>query len=440
MALSVANLIMMLWLGLTVLLNSPRRTRPVWLTGSGLLLGGLFFVCHTAILGYGPAFTGPGLEYWWRAGWLPLVMLPFIWYLVLLWYTGRWPDDSPLPPLRWPLLLTAGLGLGLILWLVTGQPLPTFSQMTRLDFADAPLFLLAFPIYTGLCTGLALSLLAHPAAPIDSDLRRRRTRRGLSLAALAMVGVAGLVAGAIGWAMFSGIAAGRDNDWAGLTPLAAGIDAGVAGVIAVTVMLLGQAIVTFEIFNDTALPRREFQRQWRNLILLALGYSLLVSAALESNLPPIALLLTATLAMVLFLALSHWRADAWRERYLRQLRPLVTGQPLYPRLLAASPEEFEAAAPFAALCHEGLQAESARLVPLGALAPLVRPLAYPSPAAAPPLPPGLAARLRTSTEIAVPLAEDETGWTIALWSERGLVGALLLGPKRGGGLFTQEEM
>jgi signal transduction histidine kinase len=32
------------------------------------------------------------------------------------------------------------------------------------------------------------------------------------------------------------------------------------------------------------------------------------------------------------------------------------------------------------------------------------------------------------------------GWAISLWNEQGLIGVLLLGPKRDGGLYTQEEM
>ena len=53
LAVSLYNTIVLLWLGLTVLLNSERRSLGVWMLGSGLLLGAGFFISHTAILGSG---------------------------------------------------------------------------------------------------------------------------------------------------------------------------------------------------------------------------------------------------------------------------------------------------------------------------------------------------------------------------------------------------
>ena len=53
MAVSLFNTILLLWLGMTVLLNAERRTWGVWLAGGGLLMGGAFFVSHSAILGHG---------------------------------------------------------------------------------------------------------------------------------------------------------------------------------------------------------------------------------------------------------------------------------------------------------------------------------------------------------------------------------------------------
>ena len=90
MAVSLINTILLIWLGLTVLFNAERRTWGAWLAGVGLMLGGLFFISHTAILGYGLSFYGLGLDFWWRIGLAPVVSLPFVWYLMMLWYSGFW--------------------------------------------------------------------------------------------------------------------------------------------------------------------------------------------------------------------------------------------------------------------------------------------------------------------------------------------------------------
>src|SRR5574341_1176236 len=62
LAVSLANTILLLWLGLTVLLNAERRSWGVWTMGIGLLLGAAFFVSHTAILGSGCGCGYAGLQ------------------------------------------------------------------------------------------------------------------------------------------------------------------------------------------------------------------------------------------------------------------------------------------------------------------------------------------------------------------------------------------
>jgi signal transduction histidine kinase len=55
----------------------------------------------------------------------------------------------------------------------------------------------------------------------------------------------------------------------------------------------------------------------------------------------------------------------------------------------------------------------------------------------------LAAEFRTPQMMCVPLDPARYGgavWAVPLWSERGLIGVLLLGEKRDGGLYTQEEI
>ena len=49
-AVSIYNTVLMLWLGLTILLNAERRVWGVWLAGGSLILGASFFVSHTIIL------------------------------------------------------------------------------------------------------------------------------------------------------------------------------------------------------------------------------------------------------------------------------------------------------------------------------------------------------------------------------------------------------
>ena len=65
MAVSLFNTILLIWLGLTVLLNAERRTWGLWLAGGEILLGGLFFLIHSIILGLGLNTFGRSIDFWW---------------------------------------------------------------------------------------------------------------------------------------------------------------------------------------------------------------------------------------------------------------------------------------------------------------------------------------------------------------------------------------
>ena len=87
-ALSLANGILLLWLGLTVLLNAEHRTPGVTLLALAAWLGSAFFAAHTAILASGEGPASAALNLWWEAGWLPLLVLPLAWYAVVVWYSS----------------------------------------------------------------------------------------------------------------------------------------------------------------------------------------------------------------------------------------------------------------------------------------------------------------------------------------------------------------
>ncbi len=212
-------------------------------------------------------------------------------------------------------------------------------------------------------------------------------------------------------------------------------------------MLIGQAVVNYEIFTGKALPRRALQQYWRRMLFLAVGFSLTVSTSQSINLPPIYSLVLGLILVVVFYALLNWRSYAERERLIAQLRPFVTSQQLFEQLVAAPPtdrREIDITTPFEALCRELLQTRLAYLLPLGALAPLFGPpLAYPHNARPPDINPedlnGILQKPHSLFSQLETGVYDEAAWAISLWSERGLNGLLLLGEKIDGSLYTQEE-
>ena len=213
MAVSLFNTIILLWLGITVLVNSERRAWGVWLAGGGLLLAGFFFVSHSAMLGHGLRDVGAGMDFWWQVGWVPVVTLPFAWYVVMLWYSGFW-DASQTPLYRrhrylFALATIAFVALaGLFLF---ANPLPSYSQLANMG-RGAPRSIIGlealaviFPAYAVLCMGLAVDVVARPG-PTDrlmGDLARRRARPWLGATSFVLLAVSLLVGGAIIWLVAS---------------------------------------------------------------------------------------------------------------------------------------------------------------------------------------------------------------------------------------------
>ena len=137
---------LLLWLGLTVLLNAERRDWGVWLMGGGLLVATVFFISHSAILGQELAMNFDGLNFWWRAGWFPVTVAPFAWYVAVLWFSGFWAEPKPVSKVQgaaWRLgrrhravlwLMVAWLA-GLLALLVAANPIPAYDQLVEMDLA-----------------------------------------------------------------------------------------------------------------------------------------------------------------------------------------------------------------------------------------------------------------------------------------------------------------
>ncbi len=466
-AVSLFNAILSLWLALTVLLNAERRNRGVYLTGVGLLVSAGFFISHTAIVGWLLDPTGVGLDFWWHAGWLPVIAAPFGWYTLMLWFSGYWelvPTPSPLSldtrsgaeanPLRRRHTLWLALTVAMLIVLVGLAifTIPSFAQAMYFDFSSIPtlrgipILLVVYPAFIVLCIALALDALIRPGPShrVLGELARQRSRPWLVSASAVLLIVSLLVTAAILW----GIAAILRGRSIILTPdfihSVAWFDLAAASLIGIAIVLMGQAIVSYEVFTGKTLPRRGFFRNWTGAVILAAGYGVIAGGSIVGHLRPIYGLLLSAILMAAFYALVNWRSFVERDQFMKSLRPFVGGQRLIERLVGAHPDEqSRAGAMFRVLCEDVLGAQRARLIPLGAMSALVGdPLVYPlnalpevgildPPALFPSPDQGL---------VALPPPMTPFRWGIPLWTERGLIGAVLLANKQDGGLYTQEEI
>ncbi|MCB9135571.1 MAG: hypothetical protein H6636_09095 [Anaerolineales bacterium] len=447
LAFSLFNTILLVWLGLTILLNAERRAWGVWLIGGGILAGAFFFVSHTAIFGIGRnILTIETIDYWWRAGWPALVLNPLAWYIAVLWYAGYWDKhatDAVLLRRQRPwFTLTVSLAAILLVTLLFTPLLPSFEQLAELNLSSPltlggiPLVFLAYIFFILLCTGLSLDALTRPGPSLRvlGQEARSRARPWLIAASIILVLVVLLVSGVMIWVV--GNAQGRLLD-PQIPYTVALSDLLISGLLAFAILVIGQSFVAYEIFTGAVLPRRGLARGWRRVILLAAGYAVLVGGAFALNFHPIYSLLLTALLMTAFFALLNWRAFAERERQMRLLRPFVSPEGLYDQLVTGTSTDTMPA--FDELIEHVLYARQGYLIPVGARTALVE--AYACPRGEIPPVADLLARVTPET-LFVPVdpARGRAVWAIPLCVGQNLGGMLLLGEKRDGSLYAQEEI
>lgn len=452
LAVSLFSTMLLLWLGIVVVSNSDRRSWGIWLTSGGLFCGGIFFLIHTAIVALGLRETSTGLDWLWHFAWLPIIASPLVWYVVMLWYAGYLGAQARPNMARHSihlsgLIAVAASAFVLVILVVFVGSLPTFEQVVTFGRTayvatpGTPLFIVIYALYNVTCLGLAIHALRHPgpSARWMGELARQRARPWLVAASVVLLVVSALVSALVVIFYFS------SPTWIGreaqVRDLLAWFDLMLGSLLAIAVVLIGKATVSYEIFTGKTLPRRGFFRQWRRAVILAAGYSLVLAATITFSVSLVYALLLATVLLVAFYALLSVRMFGERERLVRELRPFLKTLPS-----AESRESLRAA--FVSLCENVLNVSAAYLVPF---VPFATPLAYPpalDPAdRTPPSLPfdvsSLGAKFSLSPEMFMAVAPREFAtavWAIPLQNERGLVGALLLGERNDTGLYTQEEI
>lgn len=457
-ALSLFNTIILFWLGLAVLLNADRRHWGTWIAGIGFLACACFFVGHSAIVAGSDAAFEAGITLLWPISWLLVIGAPYLWYLVMLAYSGVLAAGRHR---AWLTIVTI-LGVMAVGLLLLSDLLPSFQALTeRKPFwlvaqLGVPAIVLIYPVYSVLCVLLSLLALRAPAISerFMGDLARRRARPWLMLASLLLLLICLLITTAA--TGFLADIQERPQVYTNLRHLAPliGFDVLISGLLSVVVILSGQAIVSYEVFTGKVLPRSGLRRFWRQSLIIAAGYSLLMAALLSlplfSALDSIYQVLLASVLLASVLALLTWRSYAERELAMDRLRPFLASQHIYEQLLRPTAlPELDLTTLFRALGHDVLGAQLGYLVALGPLAALIAPSLHFSSAERALDRPSqaklneLASRFQSPQLICLALEPHEYGqavWAVPLWSERGLIGMLLLGEKRDGSLYTQEEI
>ena len=453
-AASLFNTILLFWLGWTVLLNAQKRNGGTWLATIGLLLGGIFFATHTAMLYSSIEELFVTVRLWWYFFFTPIVILPYAWYLLMLWYAGFWDDFSSRLYLRhrWSLALTTILMIALFAMLLFANPFAysggnsMVQDLVQRGGRISPLYILLYPVTIFLCLAFAMNALLHPApsSRMMGDLARRRARPWLLAASVVQSIVSLLVAGAMSWLIVSLRHFPIGYIVSSAEPFADLFDLLLISLIGLTVVLMGKAIVSYEIFTGKTLPRQGFLRQWRGVVTVSLLSSAILAWCLIIDLRTVYSLLIIVVLMSFLFALLSWQFFKEREIATAQLRPFIASQHFYNKVLSSqnADERGDAQAMFHVLCDQILETRGAKLIPLGALAPLAgAPLHFPDEAHSP----STSDESPVDTKVLCAAVETNLGlaWRIPLRDGRNaqnLNGVLLLAEKHTGGLYTEEEI
>jgi len=448
---SLVNIILLTWLGLTVLLNADRRDWGIWLAGGSMFVGAGLYLFHAVFMSVGTPEISPLLVARWPIVWAAGFALPCAWYAAMLWHAGYWDHRAGMRHHRLHSLVIAALcALVIVVALVIlTSPFPLYRPYELQYFLygpalrTVPVVVIIYGLGILACVAMSLDALAYPApaSRAMSELARRRSRPWLSSTSFALLAVALLVGVALivftptlSVTSFAKVSEEFKQQFALM-------DLAVSSLVTLAVFLLGQGVVTFEIFAGKAFPRRGLRHSWYRILVLAVGYSALIAVSLVANMPAIFGVLLAAGAFGAFYAIVNRHNFTEHERYLERLRSFVAGPQVFTTLLTAPTASVDAGNLLRVLCEDILGARIAFLIPRGPFSSLLEPLAFPPETSPPVIPPGEAwAESRELYQPIEPAQYAGANWAVPLWSARGPIGVLLLGDRRSGSLYTQEEM
>lgn len=455
---SVFNTIILFWLALTVLLNSQRKRFGVILAGIGMTMGSIFFAIHTVLIYNGFNYTENQINALWSLGWTILLILPIAWYVLILWYLGFWENTEHYLQKRQKYWFV----IDLILFFITARyvlftkTLPTFLDFASLDMSNAlsirniPILIIIYPFYIILSIILSIDALRFPGPNfrIMGDMARMRAKPWLTGASFMLLTVSLMVTSFMLWIVFNTWKYEKYGTYIGIYTVVEMTDLIISSFISLAILLLGQAITSYEIFTGNTLPRRGLFRNWLNTIFLASAYSIIIGAGLVGRIAVIHYLMFTAFLMTGFYVMANKRFYIERERFMSELYPFVKNQGIYNNLLVQDEENEDKEktdnSTFIAMCDDILETQKAVLIPLGYFSSLINQIFYyPENEENDLNYESIINKENLKDNICIMLNPEENNAYIIcvpLWSEKGLSGLLFIGNKKDNGLYAQEEI
>jgi signal transduction histidine kinase len=444
LAISIFNAIICLWLGSTVILDGGRERGPQ-LAAAGMVMAGVFFLIHAAVVGRGPPLSGVGLPFWWRVISVPSLLAPYAWYATMVWYTGV---SGRVLTMHKLLLVVVGLFIGVLVLLLTAiYPLP--PQVRTFALRIVPAWLVAGLPF--IVAGYLLTLIICFVLPIHALLTGPGRRANLPSQAwgrvrtwLVRTSLLGLLGGLIalgGAVVVFSVSPNLQQASNTLTRLFFQFDVTVLLVVAAALGAAGQAVGAYAAFTERPLPQWSRIDQWRWLLVIAALFALIVGVSAALGVDSIYILLFATTLAALAYALLSWRYRIEHEAFMDRLRPFVSSLHFQDRLLDGGTSLSVAVAGLVeAVSRDVLRAERACLILRDTIPGLPPAVAYQWGAAPAP----------SLDELPIPDSAQRSGlrldpgsgaeWAIPLWDGRGLAGALVLGAPVSGSVYSEELM
>jgi two-component sensor histidine kinase len=363
---SIFNVIILFGLSLTVFLTSETKKLGVKIASLGLFSGGLFFIFHTIIITLDNKIFNTKIDYLWFFSWILLIILPYAWYSLILWYLGFWEKGlSDAKKKHSKYLILINIFFIVLLFVCIFLPgLPSFDEFILLKKPNSKVvefFLLIYPVYIFLCIFLsikALDLKVYSHKFIGT-LAKEKAKIWLRLSTIMLFIVSIMVSGFILWFVFNSNSFNYDKEeYLKSLEFITFINILIEIFISLTIIFLGKAITSYEIFTGKALPAKSVFESWRGITTFASSYSFIISIFAINNIESIYYVLFSSLSVVSFYAFFSRKNYLERENFFRNLRPAINKKFL-------DKDKLNIKDKFYYICNQILKSEKAILVPLG---------------------------------------------------------------------------